>query len=128
VGKGRHTTTTRELIVMPQGGLLMDNPGIREIAFNQTGDGLETAFADIQTLATHCRFADCSHQHEPGCAVLNAVENGEITQQRLNNYRKMQNEMGYAQAREGKSANSIERERWKDVAKEIKRINKRKSR
>ena len=125
VGKGRHTTTTRELIPLPGGGLLMDNPGIREIAFAQGGDGLDASFADILTLARSCRFADCSHLREPGCAVIRAVENGELPPERLENYRKMQREMQYAQARAEKSADFVERERWKGVAMEIKRMHKR---
>lgn len=126
VGKGRHTTTSREMIVMPRGGLLMDNPGIREIAFSKGGAGLEATFSDIQELAESCRFADCSHRHEPGCAVIRAVESGELLQARLDNYRKMQREMEYVQARTEKSADCIEKDRWKGVAMEIKRMNRRK--
>jgi ribosome biogenesis GTPase len=127
-GKGRHTTTSREFLAMPQGGLLMDNPGIREIAFSQGGDGLDATFADIRELSGQCRFADCSHRHEPGCAVLHAVESGKLPQARLDNYRKMQREMAYVRARSEMSADSVERERWKDTAKEIKRMNKLKKR
>ena len=126
VGKGRHTTTSREIIAMPQGGLLMDNPGIREIAFSKSGAGLETIFSDIQELAESCRFADCSHRNEPGCAVLRAVDSGELLQARLDNYRKMQREMEYVQARSEKTANRVEKERWKDIAMEVKRMYKRK--
>lgn len=125
VGKGRHTTTTRELIIMPRGGLLMDNPGIREIGFSAAGDGLETAFSDIQELAESCRFSNCSHLREPGCAVLQAVESGALSTERLESYHKMQREMDYVQERSKKSADRLEKERWKDVAMEIKRINKR---
>ncbi|WP_242652985.1 ribosome small subunit-dependent GTPase A [Pseudodesulfovibrio hydrargyri] len=128
VGKGRHTTTSRELIAMPRGGLLMDNPGIREIAFSQGGDGLDATFSDIRELAESCRFADCSHRREPGCAVIQAVETGVLSQARLDNYRKMQRELDYVRARSEKSANCVERERWKDVAMEIKRMHKRKKR
>ncbi len=126
VGKGRHTTTTRELIHMPQGGMLMDNPGIREVAFHTDGSGIETVFSDIQELAGLCRFADCSHMIEPGCAVLNAVEKGELTLSRLESYRKMKREMEYVSARSEKSADRIEKERWKDVALSIKRMKVRK--
>lgn len=128
VGKGRHTTTSRELIAMPRGGLLMDNPGIREIAFSKGGDGLDASFADIRELALSCRFADCSHQREPGCAVLAAVDSGKLPQARLENYRKIQRELAYVQARSEKSADCVEKERWKDVAMEIKRMNRRKKR
>ena len=125
VGKGRHTTTSREFIAMPHGGLLMDNPGIREIAFSQGGDGLDATFTDIRELARSCRFADCSHQGEPGCAVGHAVETGELPKERLDNYRKMQREMEYVQARSEKSADYVEKERWKGVAMEIRRMHKR---
>ena len=126
VGKGRHTTTSREFIAMPGGGLLMDNPGIREIAFSHSGDGLDATFADIHELAKACRFADCTHQHEPGCAVLRAVDTGGLAPARLENYRKMQRELDYVRARSEKSADCVEKERWREVAMRIKRMNKRK--
>lgn len=124
-GKGRHTTTARELISMPQGGMLMDNPGIREIAFHEDGDGLANTFADIWALAGMCRFADCSHRHEPGCAVLRAVESGDLAVERLESYHKMQREMQYLSSRSVKSAERVEKERWKDVALLRRGINKR---
>ncbi|BBD07557.1 ribosome small subunit-dependent GTPase A [Desulfovibrio ferrophilus] len=116
VGKGRHTTTVRELIRMPQGGMLMDNPGIREIAFHEDGHGVESAFTEIQELAEKCRFADCTHQHEPGCAVLCAVETGELLPDRLESYHKMKREMQYLSDRRSKSADRVEKERWQYVA------------
>ncbi len=125
VGKGRHTTTIRELISMPQGGLLMDNPGIREIAFYDDGDGLDTTFADIQELAEACRFADCSHRHEPGCAVVDAVDRGDLQAARLESFHKMQREMEFISERRNKSADRIEKERWQDVSRLIKQIKKR---
>lgn len=124
-GKGCHTTTTRELIRMPQGGLLMDNPGIREIAFHENGHGVDNAFADIRELAGSCRFADCSHHREPGCAVLHAVEAGELARDRLESYHKMQREMRYLSERDTKSADRIEKERWQGVARLRKSLNKR---
>lgn len=123
-GKGRHTTTVRELIHMPQGGMLMDNPGIREIAFHGDGHGLDATFGDIRELAEMCRFADCSHHHEPGCAVLRAVQRDELPQARLESYRKMKNEMEYLSERHTKSADRIEKERWQDVSKRIKSMKK----
>ncbi|WP_027182693.1 ribosome small subunit-dependent GTPase A [Desulfovibrio inopinatus] len=128
VGKGRHTTTVRELIRMPQGGMLMDNPGIREIAFYESGHGVESAFADIQDLASMCRFADCSHQQELGCAVLHAVETGELSSSRLESYHKMKREMQYLVERSTKSADRIEKERWKGITRQIRTINKRRKR
>lgn len=128
VGKGRHTTTTRELIRLPQGGMLIDNPGIREIAFHGSGQGVETSFSDIQELAEDCRFTDCSHQTEPGCAVLEAVGAGEIPLARLENYHKMKREMQYISERRTKSADRIEKERWQEVAQLRKVINKRNTR
>lgn len=124
VGKGRHTTTTRELIRMPQGGLLMDNPGIREIAFFENGDGVDGAFADIRELADACRFADCTHRSEPGCAVLRAVEAGELPLERLESYHKMRREMQYLAERRTKSADRVEKERWQEIARLQRRFKK----
>ncbi|MBU1611019.1 MAG: ribosome small subunit-dependent GTPase A, partial [Proteobacteria bacterium] len=104
VGKGRHLTTTREMIPMPQGGMLMDNPGIREIAFFEDGQGVEAAFPEIQALAHSCRFSDCTHTVEPGCAVVHAAGAGELDAGRLESYQKMKREMEYLSARQGKSA------------------------
>ncbi|WP_419785335.1 ribosome small subunit-dependent GTPase A [Pseudodesulfovibrio sp.] len=124
VGKGRHTTTAREIILLPGGGLLMDNPGIREIAFHETGQGVDASFADIRQLAESCRFADCSHRNEPGCAVLAAVELGDLSPARLENYQKMKRELDFLSERSAKSADRVEKERWRGIAKRIKRINK----
>lgn len=88
-GKGRHTTTARSLHALPAGGLLLDTPGMRELQLADVESGLEKTFADIQQLAEHCRFSDCEHQSEPGCAVLVALEAGVIDERRLNNYRKL---------------------------------------
>ncbi|WP_319542133.1 ribosome small subunit-dependent GTPase A [uncultured Pseudodesulfovibrio sp.] len=126
VGKGRHTTTVRELIRMPQGGILMDNPGIREIAFHEDGNGMENTFADITELAEMCRFANCTHQKEPGCAVLHAVKTSKLPHERLESFHKMQREMDYLATRRTKSADRVEKERWKDVALRIKDLKKRK--
>ena len=124
VGKGKHTTTTRDLIMMPQGGMVIDNPGIREIAFWSDDTGAGAAFPEIEELARECRFSDCSHTSEPGCRVLRAVKTGDITQARLESYRKMKRELDYLSQREHKSADRVEKERWKDVALKIKSINK----
>lgn len=125
-GKGRHTTTTRELIRMPQGGALIDNPGIREIAFYEGGAGMENVFADIMDLAADCRFSDCTHSQEPGCAVLRAVENGELSAPRLESYHKMRRELEYVAARQDKSAERVEKERRRGIALLQKQLKKRK--
>lgn len=124
VGKGKHTTTSRDLIMMPQGGMVIDNPGIREIAFWETDQGIETAFPEIEQLSRQCRFTDCSHAHEPGCRVLEALDAGEISKGRLENYRKMKRELAYLSHRQHKSAERVEKERWKEVALKIKALKK----
>lgn len=120
VGKGRHTTTNRDLIVMPQGGMVIDNPGIREIAFWDNDGGITCAFPEIEHFAGECRFSNCSHSHEPGCRVLQAVADGEISRGRLESYLKMKRELTYISQRRHKSADRVERERWKEVALKIK--------
>jgi ribosome biogenesis GTPase len=87
--KGRHTTTSRALFVMPSGGVLLDTPGIRELKIADCEQGVNEVFSDINELAEQCRFSDCSHQAEPGCAVQKALESGEIDERRLNNYFKL---------------------------------------
>jgi ribosome biogenesis GTPase len=126
VGKGKHTTTSRDLIIMPQGGMVIDNPGIREITFWGDEDGVSTAFPDIENLSGKCRFSDCSHSHEPGCRVLQAVAIGEILQDRLESYHKMKRELTYLSDRQHKSADRLEKERWKEVAMKVKAMKKRK--
>jgi ribosome biogenesis GTPase len=126
VGKGTHTTTSRDLIVMPQGGMIIDNPGIREIAFWDADKGVESAFPEIERLAAGCRFSDCSHAHEPGCRVLQAVADGELAQERLDSYRKMNRELNYLAERQHKSADRVEKERWKEVALKVKSLKKNK--
>ena len=88
-GKGRHTTTYRALVLMPGGGLLMDTPGMRELQITDAKGGIKLAFADIESIAESCRFSDCQHENEPGCAVKTALENGTLTQRRLDNYSKL---------------------------------------
>ncbi|WP_231117150.1 ribosome small subunit-dependent GTPase A [Pseudodesulfovibrio alkaliphilus] len=123
-GKGRHTTTSRDMFFMPQGGMVIDNPGIREIAFWDDQGGVDAAFPDIERLARDCRFSDCSHAHEPGCRVLSAVEGGELHPERLASWKKMRQELEYAAQRQTKTSGRIEKERWKEVATLVKTIKK----
>ncbi len=123
-GKGRHTTTSRDLIMMPQGGMVIDNPGIREISFWEVDQGIDAAFPEIEKLGLECRFADCTHTREPGCRVLGAVDGGEIPRGRLENYWKMKRELEYLSHRRHKSAGRVEKERWKEVTLKIKAMKK----
>ncbi|MBV7262366.1 ribosome small subunit-dependent GTPase A [Photobacterium sp. WH24] len=93
--KGRHTTTARSLHLMQGGGLLLDTPGMRELQLADCSEGLSTTFADIETLAEQCRFGDCAHQYEPGCAVLAAIESGALEERRLRNYLKLNREVTF---------------------------------
>ena len=90
--KGRHITTARELIVLPQGGIIIDNPGIREIQLWSSGEGISKLFQDIEEISSICKFKDCSHEHEPGCAVKKAVEEGRLSAERVKSYKKLQRE------------------------------------
>jgi len=105
--RGQHTTTARTLLRMPQGWLLLDMPGLREVGV--AGDADE-AFGDIATLAARCRFTDCGHTGEPGCAV-----EGNVAPERLANYRKLQREAAYQHRRENAAAERAEKERWKKI-------------
>lgn len=124
VKKGKHTTTSRDLILLPWGGMIIDNPGIREIGLGAESGENESAFPDIETHAHLCKFADCTHTHEPGCHVLKKVESGEISSDRLKNYHKIINELDYHLQRETKSASRLEKEKWKAVALKVKSIKK----
>lgn len=87
--KGRHTTSHRQLHVMPNGTLVLDTPGMRELQIADVASGLDDVFADITSFAGNCRFSDCQHDSEPGCAVLNAIAEGIIDEGRLQRWRKL---------------------------------------
>jgi ribosome biogenesis GTPase len=90
--KGRHTTTHRELFVLENGGMVIDNPGIREVGLVRAGEAVESVFAEIAELAGKCQFADCTHAREPGCAVLAAVGSGELREEKYQNFLKLKKE------------------------------------
>jgi ribosome biogenesis GTPase / thiamine phosphate phosphatase len=92
-GKGRHTTTHRELVPLEGGGLVLDTPGMRELGLWDSAAGVDETFADVVELAEQCRFADCAHETEPGCAVRAALEEGSLTEERFESYRKLQREL-----------------------------------
>jgi len=124
LGKGKHTTTHRDLIVLPSGGMVIDNPGIREIRLGFGCSTTESTFPEIDELSRLCKFQDCSHTHEPGCNVLRAVCNGKITEARLHSYQKIKRELDYFSHRDIKSAARVEKEQWKGVSQKIKNIKK----
>jgi ribosome biogenesis GTPase / thiamine phosphate phosphatase len=124
--KGRHTTTRRELIVLPDGGLLIDNPGMRELQLWSGEDSLAGAFEDIAELAANCRFRDCTHGIEPGCAVRQALEEGLLDARRFNNYLKMQREIKFLALRQDEGAARAEKLRWKKIKSSHKRNYKKK--
>lgn len=94
--KGRHTTTRRELLLLPGGGLIIDTPGMRELGLWDAGEGLEQTFADIEALTAQCRFRNCSHAGEPGCAVQAALDSGALSRDRWLSYQKLARENEYA--------------------------------
>jgi len=114
-GKGRHTTTRRELIVLPGGGLLIDTPGMRELQLWVADHGLEEAFDDVTSLFAECRFNDCRHESEPGCAVLAALADGSLTRERWEAYGKLQRELEMLERRLDKQAQSKERRRYRTL-------------
>ncbi len=120
--RGRHTTTDRRLFLIPEGGVVIDTPGLREVGVLGDEAGLEAGFPEIAELAVQCRFADCSHEHEPGCAVLAALKAGEIHRERYESYLKQRKELAYMEDRQ----EALRRkEEWqKSISKEIRRFYK----
>jgi ribosome biogenesis GTPase / thiamine phosphate phosphatase len=112
VQKGRHTTVTRELHLAPGGGAVIDTPGLRSVGL-QAGDGLAEVFADVEDLAPDCRFADCAHEHEPGCAVRAAIDAGELAERRLESWRKLQREAAWQARRVDARLRREELQVWK---------------
>ncbi|MBV9951275.1 MAG: ribosome small subunit-dependent GTPase A [Acidimicrobiia bacterium] len=109
--KGRHTTVTRNLVPLPGGGVLIDTPGLRGIGVWQADEGLSKTFADIEELAQRCRFGDCEHRSEPGCAVTEAIEEGRLPAARLESWRKLEREAAWMERRrDGRAAAERRRE------------------
>ncbi len=114
---GRHTTTKRELILLPDGGIVIDTPGMRELQLWAGEDDLQETFRDIEVVAEQCRFKDCNHNAESGCAVRAAVDRGEIDPARLDSFHKLQKELDYLLSREEQSTRLYEKAKWKNIAK-----------
>lgn len=115
--RGRHTTSSRQLLVVPGGALVIDTPGMRELQLWDAPDGLKTSFADIEELAEQCRFSDCGHDSEPGCAVRAAVEAGGLPANRFENWRKLQREIHHLAVKQDQSAAATERRKWRSIHK-----------
>jgi ribosome biogenesis GTPase len=119
-GKGRHVTARRELFALDNGSYVIDTPGLRSIGL-ATVEGLDQVFAEISSLAESCRFRDCEHRTEPGCAVLAAIDDGSLQPRRLDSYRKLLREAAYQQRRGNARLEAEERARWKSLLGEMRR-------
>ena len=120
-GRGRHTTTHRELVPLAGGAMLIDTPGVRGVGVVADVDALDTTFADVAALAGACRFADCHHAGEPGCAIRAALDSGELAERRFDSWRRLAREAAYQARRHDARLRAEERDRWKKVTKEYHR-------
>jgi ribosome biogenesis GTPase len=114
--RGRHTTTHRELIRLPGGALLIDTPGIRSLGVAGASGGLDPAFSDITGLAADCRFRDCRHEQEPGCAIRTALEDGRLDRDRIESHRKLEKEAAHVARSGDRLLREAERKRWKAIS------------
>ncbi|WP_374964826.1 ribosome small subunit-dependent GTPase A [Lysinibacillus sp. RS5] len=119
--KGRHTTTHRELVVLPSGGCLIDTPGMRELQLWDQGDSLSSSFKDIEELSAACHYRDCTHQKEPHCAVQQAITDGVLEQSRLQSYFKLQKELAFIERKTNAQARLTEQRKWKQISKGLKK-------
>jgi ribosome biogenesis GTPase len=121
-GRGRHTTTNRELVPLPGGALLLDTPGMRELALWADESVLDSTFTDIAGLASACRFADCTHLHEPGCAVRAAIAEGSLEAERFDSYLKLQRELRALELRRDARLRSEARKEWRRRHREMRNV------
>lgn len=117
--RGKHTTTHRQLILLPSGAALIDTPGMRELQIWSGTTGFAETFPDIEALAQQCRFRNCQHQQEPGCAIQQALTNGQLHPERFLNYQKLQRELHHLNRKQDQQANLVEKERWKKIHKSL---------
>jgi ribosome biogenesis GTPase / thiamine phosphate phosphatase len=117
-GEGRHTTTHRQLVLLPGGGLVLDTPGLRELQLWEASSGISETFSDVEALAARCRFSDCAHRTEPGCAVQAAITDGSLPFARWDSYKKLQRELAHLERRLDKRLQAEERKRWAKVGAE----------
>jgi ribosome biogenesis GTPase len=121
--RGRHTTTFRNLVKLSWGGMIIDTPGMRELQLWESDSGLQGAFEDVESLGLQCRFKDCSHENEPGCAVSEAIRNGSMPAARLESYKKLKKELRFIESKHNQSLRLAERKNEKNLSKAIKRYN-----
>jgi ribosome biogenesis GTPase len=123
--KGKHTTTHRELIVLKNKGIVIDTPGMREIQLLDDTEGIENSFNDITELAKTCRFSDCKHAKEPGCAVRAAIEDGTLPQERLDSYNKLLREVQFIERKNNTKAQQEHKKNMMKFYKEVRNIKNR---
>lgn len=122
--KGKHTTTKRELVPLPSGGILIDTPGMRELGLWNVENGISQTFSEFEEYADACKYSDCTHIHETGCAVLSALAEGKISNKRYESYIKLRKELRYLESKQDKSAQIEEKRKWKTIHKEMKQFYK----
>jgi ribosome biogenesis GTPase / thiamine phosphate phosphatase len=123
--KGRHTTTHRQLIMLKNEAMIIDTPGMRELGMWNVSEGLEIVFDEIQVLSLNCKFKDCKHESEPGCAVKAALESGELPSERWDNYIKLKKEARFAERKENISLRLQDKAQWKNISKFQKELKRR---
>lgn len=122
--RGQHTTTHRELFLSPEGWLVIDTPGMRELQLWDSDEGLQSVFSDVEDLAAQCPFSDCRHETEPGCAVLAALEDGTLPAERLESFRKLQKERAHLRTQTDVLAKIREKQKWKKIHKAMRGFKK----
>lgn len=122
--KGKHTTTTRDLILIPDTGMIIDTPGMREFQLWNTNEGLEIAFEEIEEFSASCRFKDCSHTHETECAVLNALQSGELSRERYNSYLKLRKEAEWIIRKTDPEEMKKHEQKWKKIHSQYRKLQK----
>jgi ribosome biogenesis GTPase len=115
-GEGRHMTSHRQLVQLPDGGMIIDTPGLREAQLWEGDEALSAVFEDIEALASRCRFADCSHESEPGCAIRAAIVAGDLDPDRFRGYRKLQRELRAVARKNDARLRQDERRKWRQIA------------
>jgi ribosome biogenesis GTPase len=121
-GRGRHTTSVRQLFVLPRGAMVIDNPGLREIQLGSAGSGIRAAFDDVIALAAGCRYPDCRHEGEPGCAVRAAVEEGILPEARLRSFQRLVREAEFQAEKAEIGLKRMEKKKWKEIGAEARRF------